>query len=202
MKKLNVNIEDIYIKGGPGQLTDLVKSIDRALQNIADNTDQMTGYLMRYSISNKGAQFDKAVKSTMSLRDELFDASLEFNEMQNQIVAFQNKVFEFEGITEMAAAPNPYLVTKRPVNVDSSATQINRAELLEILAIMRNYIENVVYQCRAIMDKKNEVAAIWRDRQYNDFSGFIDNIIREVGKSVKEMEEYTQVLEEKIKGLA
>ena len=202
MKKLYMNIENINIKGGPEQLTDVVKSMDRSLQNIAANTDQMTGYLMRYSVSNKGAQFVKAVNSTLKLRDDLFDMSLELNEMQKQVVEYQNKVFRFEGKEEMAQAPNPYLVTKKQVNAETTDTQISRTEMVELAAIIRNYIENVYHHSKSIIDKKNEIAAVWRDSQYNDFAEFIDDVIRNIGKSVRELEEYVQTLEERIKELS
>ena len=42
MKKLCENIEDIHIRGDIGQLSDIVRSMDMSLQNIADNTDKLT----------------------------------------------------------------------------------------------------------------------------------------------------------------
>ena len=92
MKKLYENIENIHIKGGIGQLSEVVKVMDIALQNIADNTEQLTGYLSKYSASNKGVQYDKVVKTSLRLRDELFRTSQELNDMQNQIVIYQNKM--------------------------------------------------------------------------------------------------------------
>ena len=54
MKKLYENIEDINIKGGVEQLSEMVRAMDISLQNIADNTDRLVGYLIKYSVSNKG----------------------------------------------------------------------------------------------------------------------------------------------------
>ena len=86
MKKLYENMEDINIKGGVEHLSDMVRAMDISLQNIANNTDQLVGYLVKYSASNKGAQYEKVVNTSMHLRDEMFDASAELNDMQNQIV--------------------------------------------------------------------------------------------------------------------
>ena len=131
MKKLYENIEDIHIKGGVGQLSEVVKAMDMSLQNIADNTEQLTGYLAKYSSSNKGAQYEKLVNTSFRLRDKMFQASIELNEMQNQIVAYQNKIYRYEDMSENAAPPNPYLVTKRQVNVDTSVVQFNRSDMID-----------------------------------------------------------------------
>ena len=45
MKKLYEHIEDIDIRGGVEQLSDVVRAMDISLQNIADNTDQLVNYL-------------------------------------------------------------------------------------------------------------------------------------------------------------
>ena len=96
MKKLYENIEDIKIKGSVDQLSDIVRAMDISLQNIADNTDLLAGLLIKFSASNKGTQYEKVVNTAMQLRDEMFDASIELNEMQKQIVAYQNKVYRYE----------------------------------------------------------------------------------------------------------
>ena len=76
MKKLYENIEDINIRGGVSQLSEVVTAMDIALQNIAENTHQLVGQLIRYSASNKGTQYEKVVNTSMALREELYDASM------------------------------------------------------------------------------------------------------------------------------
>ena len=102
MKKLYENIEDINIKGGVSQLSEVIRAMDISLQNIADNSDQLTTYLVRYSAANKGSQFEKVVKVSSALRDKLYQASLELNDMQNQIVVYQNKIYRYEDLPENA----------------------------------------------------------------------------------------------------
>ena len=70
MKKLYENIEDINIRGGVDQLSEVVRAMDISLQNIADNTDQLVGYLVKYSASNKGAQYEKVVSTSLHLQDK------------------------------------------------------------------------------------------------------------------------------------
>lgn len=201
MKKLYENIEDIHIKGGVGQLSEVVKAMDMSLQNIADNTEQLTGYLAKYSSSNKGAQYEKLVNTSFRLRDKMFQASIELNEMQNQIVAYQNKIYRYEDMSENAAPPNPYLVTKRQVNVDTSVVQFNRSDMIDLAATLRDYSDRVFHHIRTINRKKNSIAGVWMDTQYDDFEEFIDNVTKNIVETIKIYEEYVIYLEDKIKEL-
>lgn len=201
MKKLYENIEDIHIKGGIGQLSEMVRVMDISLQNIADNTEQLTGYLAKFSSSNKGAQYEKVVKTSLGLRDELFQASEELNEMQNQIVAYQNKIYRYEDMAESAATPNPYLVTKRQINVETSTVQFNRSDMIELSAALKNYSERVYHHIRTINQKKVSIASVWMDTQYDDFAEFIDIVTKNVLDALKIYEEYINYLDQKIKEL-
>ncbi len=201
MKKLYERIEDINIKGGVEQLSEVVRAMDVSLQNIADNTDQLVGYLVKYSASNKGAQYEKVVKTSLELRDEMFEASVELNDLQNQIVAYQNKIYRYEDMAESAQQPNPYLVTKRQITVDTSIIQFNRSDMLNVAAALRNYSERVFHHIKTINDKKNSIASVWRDTQYNDFAEFVSEVTKNVVNAIRVFEDYVIYLEEKIKEL-
>lgn len=201
MKRLCENIEDIKIRGGVGQLSEMVRAMDISLQNIAENTEQLTGYLARYSSSNKGEQYKKVVNTSLRLRDEMFQASVELNEMQNQIVAYQNKIYRYEDMSESAPRANPYLVTKRQINVDTSIVQFNRTDMLEVVSVLRNYSEKVFHHIKSINQKKNSIAMVWMDTQYNDFAEFIEIVTKTIIDAIKIYEEYVIYLENKIKEL-
>lgn len=203
MKRLYENIEDINIKGGVGQLSDVVTAMDISLQNIAENTERLVGQLNRYSVSNKGAQYGKVVDVSMRLREVLFRASQDLNDMQNQIVVYQNKIYRYEEMTVDARKPNPYLVTRNQnVNVETSTIQFDRNDMQNVAAMLRNYSEIVYYHAKNIVDKKNAIASIWRDSQYNDFAEFIDGVMRRIGEALSIFEDYVLYLEDKIKELS
>lgn len=202
MKRLYDNIEEINIKGDISQLTEVVTTMDISLQNIADSTEKLTEYLIRYSSSNKGKQFEKVVNTSMTLRDVLRKASFELNEMQNQIVAYQNKIYRYEDMAASAAKPNAYLVSiNKNVSVDVTSVQFKREDMLNIAASLHNYMEKIIHYIRIIDEKKNSIANVWRDVQYNDFAEYIDTVIRSIAESLKVFEEYIFYLEEKIKEL-
>lgn len=203
MKKLYENIEDINIRGSISQLTEMVAAMDISLQNMAENTEQLTMQLNRYSTSNKGFQYKRVVNTTMKLRDELYEASLELNEMQNQIVTYQNKIYRYEEMSENAVKPYPYLVNRNQnVNVETASIQFNRTEMINLVAILNNYAEKVLYQLRTISQKKNSIATFWCDSQYKDFSEFIDSMTKSVMEALKEYKDYVIYLNEKIKELS
>lgn len=203
MKKLYENIEDIYIKGGAGQLTEVISSMDISLQNISQGTETIYGLLMKYSSTNKGAQYEKVVNTTNSLREKLYDASLQLNEMQNEVVAYQNKIYRYEDMSESASAPNQYLVERTgSVNVDTSAVQFTLADMLELSGALKEYSEAVIYHLKNIVDGKNNIGSVWQDTQYNDFSEFIETICTETVEGLKVFDDYVEYLDEKIKELS
>lgn len=201
MKKLYQNIEDIHITGGIEQLSDAVSNMDRILQNITDCTDKLTNYLIKYSSTNKGLQYQKVVRTSTSLRDKLFEKSLELNDMQNQIVLYQNKIYRYEDINRSASKPNPYLINKKNVVVDTSAVKFTRDDMINLVANINNYCERVRFHIRNLVEKKNSMAGFWKDSQYRDFSSFIDDISKDVLAAIKIYSDYVVVLEEKIKEL-
>lgn len=201
MKKLYENIESINIRGDISQLSEVVRTIDISLQNIADYTDRLTVLLLRLSSSNKGAQFGKVVKTSMRLRDELFMAASELNEMQNQVVAFQNKIYRYEEKSERASEPNPFLATKRQISTDQLSIRFDREEMMQVVAALKNYKERVFYNVHSIEEKKNNLASVWLDNQYSCFSVFVDDVIKRVEKAIEIFDEYVIKLEERIKEL-
>lgn len=203
MKKLYENIEDINIKGGVSQLTEMVTAMDISLQNMVEYTEQLTMKLIQFSASNKGTQYERVVNTTMRLRDELYQASVELNEMQNQIVAYQNKIYRYEEMSEHAVKPYPYLVNRsKNINVETTIIQFNRAEMQMVAGLLNSYAEKVIHQLRTINQKKNSIAMIWCDSQYNDFAEFVDIVTKSVKEALKEYQDYVLYLEEKIKELS
>ena len=202
MKRLYENIEDIHIKGDISQLSTVVTAMDIALQNLADNTEKLYTYLVKYSSSNKGNQFEKVVNTSMALRDELFVASESLNDMQNQVVSYQNKVYRYEDISASAPAPNRYLVNRNHnISVDTSQVQFTRNDMINVVSTLKNYRERVFHHSQTIVEKKNSIANVWVDSQYKDFSEFIDGVIRNIRDAIKIFDEYVLNLESKIKEL-
>lgn len=202
MKRLYDNIEDIYIKGGIEQLSEVVTTMDMSLQNIADKTDLLVGYLIKHNTSNAGAQYQNVVSNSLALRDTLFEASIELNDMQKQIVDYQNKIYRYEGMMERAGKPNQYIVSKRYITIDSSNVKMVRSDMIELITVLREYREQVYFHLKTIKEKKNSIAAVWCDTQYDDFAEFIDGVTKNVVDAMADFDNYVLELEEKIKELS
>lgn len=201
MKRLYENIEDIHIKGNPAELTSVISAMDISLQNIAAGTEQVFGMLLKYSSSNMGAQYEKAMNTAISLRDVLARASVDLNAMQNDVVAYQNKIFRYEDMTEYAATPNAYMVERTMVTVDSSTVRFSLYEMESVVVGLQNYSEAIVYHTRNLIANKDQIASIWCDTQYTLFSEFIDAVCGEIVDALKSFDEYVSYLEQKIKEL-
>ena len=202
MKKLYMNIADVYIKGNPLQLAEVITAMDESLQNVCQATEDITNLVIRYSASNKGSQYEKMTSTLIKLRDEMYEASLQLNEMQNQIVEYQNKVLRYEGLSESASVPNKHTVNRAGINVDISEVQFQLSEMMEVSNELTSYSESVYHNMQNIVRGKNDIAAIWQDSQYNDFAEFIDELSRDSLAALKVFGEYKEYLDKKIKELS
>ena len=202
MKRLYENIEDINIKGSPSELYSAVTAMDITLQSIAEGTERLFTIVSKYTASNSGVQYSKMMDRIYQLRDILLRSSEELNVMQNEVVAYINKVFRYEGMSETATKPNAYIVQKASVSVDTDGTKFILSDMLDVAAALRNYSERVYHHIKTINEKKNSIAAVWRDTQYDDFAEFVSEVTRNVVDAIKLFEDYVIYLEEKIKELS
>lgn len=201
MRKLYENIEDIHIKGSPAELTEIITAMDISLQNISEGTEQLTLKLIKYSETNKGTQFDRVREKLVTLREVLYQASVDLNGMQNEIVAYQNKIFRYEDMAELASVPNPHMVQRININVEVTSVQFNLSEMMTVSAELKNYSEAILYHTRQLAEKKNQAGSIWLDSQYDLFAQFIDDVCSEIIDGLKLFDEYILALDEKIKEL-
>jgi hypothetical protein len=111
-------------------------------------------------------------------------------------------MYRYEDMSETASTPNPYLVSKKQINVDTTIMQFNRTDMMELAATLRNYSERVYHHMKTIIEKKNSIASVWKDPQYDDFAEFIDGIKRNVVETLKVFEDYVIYLEDKINELS
>lgn len=201
MKHLYENIENIYIKGGPEILTEAITDIDITLQNVTSGTEQLAVILLKFSNTNKGQQYQRVVNTLRELRKILFQASFEMNQMQNEVVQYQNKIFRYEGLTESAAHPNEYMVREINVDVDVTSTQFSGIEMTEVQESLAAYSEAVRYYIGNLVTSKNQLGTYWQDPQYYDFSDYIDEIVKQIEDALKDFDDYVQFLQEAIKEL-
>ncbi len=202
MKKLYENIEEINIKGSPSELYSAVTSMDTILQSIAEGTERLFDVIAKYSATNRGAQYSKMMDKIYRLRDILLLSSEELNVMQNEVVAYMNKVFRYEEIPEVAAKPNVYSVQKATINADTNGTGFVLSDMLEIESALGEYSEAIYLQAVKLNDEKNQLGFIWCDAQYTDFSVFIESVCHEIIDALKVFDEYRLKLDDKIKELS
>ena len=104
-------------------------------------------------------------------------------------------------MAEWVEKPNPCLITKTDVTLTNSGVQFTKRDMIELVTLLRSYSEGVLRQLNTIKDKKDSIAAVWLDSQYNDFAEFVSEVIRKVVGTVKIFDDFVDDLEERIKGL-
>ena len=202
MKKLYINIEEIKIKGRPHLLTQPVSDIDERMQAIAQATECIKGIMFKFSGTNQGIQYQKACNAVCELSKELYGASETLNDVQCQIVKFENKCHNYEEESELAVKPRRHSVKVVKVSSNTSEIEFHKAEMITVKNALENYTRGVREQCKILRANRDSIGRIWTDRQFKDFSTYIDDVCAVVETGCKQLDEYKIHLNNKIKNLA
>ncbi|MBR1764616.1 MAG: hypothetical protein IJ746_04415 [Ruminococcus sp.] len=202
MKRLNVNIEEVNIKGDIDQLSQAVIVIDKALQSIADNTDKLYSKLMNFQSTNLGKTYNNIVQTTAELRSELYYSSAEMNDLQRQLIDYQNKLYRYEGINRSAPSPNKFFVQKRKLSTSTNGFMFSRKDMQDLIAMIKSFVGSVESNLKNIVKAKDSASHFWKDRQYKDFSSFIDDVNNKTQRAIKKYEGFIADIDNKVKELS
>ncbi len=199
MKKLYENIEEVSIKGRPEELTQVVDSIDITMQEFANETENVKVIMYKYSGTNQGIQYKNACDAITDLSNQIYDASEELNELQRQVVEFQNKCYRYEGLGYLCTSPRSHNINRIRVLANTSSIDFKKPEMI----IVRDALER--YSCSArdvykkLQSDRDYIGTIWEDRQFRDFSSFIDEVCIIIENGCKNLDEYKDYLHARIK---
>lgn len=202
MKKLHLNITNIHIKAkDPGVLSTLIADIDKQLQNLVVATDTAKSLVIKYSGNNNGNQYENACKSLQLLSHHIKECTTTINDLEMQVVAFQNKVYRFEGSNKTAPTPKKYTINEAKVNTNLAKVQYGTNEMKVVSIGLSQYCERARSVIKGILMARNRIGTVWVDPQFKDFSSVIDSVQVVAEKHIKELESYVVYLNTRIKEL-
>lgn len=199
MDKLYVNVTRCDVIGGAQALTPIVTEMDKRLQELANETQTMKGILCKFLGSNTSEQYEKATVAVCNLSEFLFNASEQLNEMQGQIVRYQDAIARYNERSDSFSAPNAHNVQKVQIGVDTKRSQFTYDEMIHVNQSIQKYTSDARTTARQLKSNKESIGSIWRDPQFRDFSAFIDEIVSKTENSIVTLEEYSTHLSQKIK---
>ena len=198
MKKLYINVDRCEVRGGAEALSPIVQEMDRRLQELASETEMMKEVLFKYASTNSSPQYEKCAVSVYNLSEFLFDASEQLNEMQTQIVKYQDAMARYNDKNCSFYSPNPHSVKKVQISQDSTNWQFTYDEMIHLNQSIEKYTRSARDILKQLQSNKESIGSIWRDPQYNDFSEFIDTIVSTTSNAITTLEEYSTYLGRKI----
>lgn len=201
MKKLYINIEEIKIKGRPSLLTQPVNDIDRRMQQLASSTEYIKGIMYKFSGTNQGTQYKKACEAVTELSAQLYGASETLNDVQHQIVKFENKCHRYEDESASASSPRKHNVKKVKVTVNTSEIEFHKSQMITVRDSLEKYSRSAKEECKKLRSNRDSIGRVWTDRQFKDFSVYIDDVCSVIEKGCKELDDYKNYLNIKIKEL-
>lgn len=199
MKKLYVNVDRCDVTGGAQALTPIVTDMDRRLQELAGETETMKGELLRFLSANTSEQYQKAAVAVANLSEYLFSASEQLNDMQHQIVRYQDAMARFNDRSDSFGAPNAHNVRKVQVDVATQRMQFTYEDMIHVQQSVQKYVLDARDSVKKLQANKESIGSIWRDPQYRDFSDFIDEIASKTGTAIATLEAYAAHLAQRIK---
>lgn len=196
--RLYVNVQRADIQGGADALCPIVQEMDKRLQELAQETENIKEIMLKFQTSNSSDQYDRACNVISAFSNFLFDKSEELNDMQVQIVEYQNSTNRYNEKSGCFSNPNSHDVRKVIVDVDVQHFQFTLDEMRYVNQSIETYIKNAEDISNQLLNNKNEVGSIWRDPQYEDFSQFIDEVVTATKQSLTIVNDYSIHLNQQI----
>ena len=197
-RKLYENLQEIHYKGDPRGLTEIVRKMDIAMQELSSKTEFMKNILIKNGDFNSGVQYDKACKAIKELSIVLFEGSEEMNEMQRQIVVLQNKSFIYEDMNDRGVRPNPHNVKRIDVQVDTKQTHLTVEVVRKLIDFIKGYSDYTLQILNKLSEDRYSIGNYWVDNQFKEFSQFVDSIIRKTKGGINELNSYREHLKNRL----
>lgn len=200
MKKLFLNIQKVHIKGkDPSVLSTLVADIDKQMQSLVIATDEARALMSKYNGNNNGAQYEKASATLHELSRHIRECTVVVNDLEMQVVAFQNKVFRFEGSNRAAPMPKKFIATETKAITSHVDLQYGMDEMRAVATGLSKYCEKTRSVIKGILMARSRISTVWVDPQFKDFAAVIENVRVVTERHVKELDVYVTYLNTRIK---
>lgn len=198
MKKLYVNVDRCEVMGGAQALAPIVQEMDRRLQEFASKTETIKGVLFKFVNTNSSEQYKKAATAIFNLSTSLVEKAEQLNDMQSQIVNYQNAIARYNDNSYSFAAPNAHNVKTVRIDADTNHFQFTHDDMIYVNQSIQKYANDARDTVKHLKANKEEIGSIWKDPQYKDFSEFIEEIVSKTENGISVLEEYSRYLDRKI----
>ncbi len=200
MKKLFININDVRIRGKEGAvlLGNAVTSMDKTMEAITNDTQQLTRLLRSHFGTNKGDQFQKMVNACIEFSKRLVAAAQDMNNFQHQIAALQAKIFRYEEQRRDPIKARVGKIEQFRFDASTNETYFTFETMTAVQRALVDYSEKTNGNLKKLVSEKNAMHDYWFDTQYKNFSEFIEEIKNEAIKHMKIFLTYAEYLKKKI----
>ena len=101
----------------------------------------------------------------------------------------------------MLGSPRKHNVKKAKVSVNTSEIEFHKDEMILVRDRLEKYSRSAKEENKKLRSNRDAIGRIWSDRQYKDFSKYIDDVSSEIETGCKELDEYSAFLTGQIKDL-
>ncbi|MBR5313979.1 MAG: hypothetical protein IKU45_01035 [Clostridia bacterium] len=192
-KLFNVEIETAETIRMPEEVHETVKSIDIAMEKLAEAAEKTRLVFAKYSSSNAGDQFYLAYDAMTKLSKDISEYATNINGIEHQVCDLFNRILNYEGRN----GEFQYRTAKIAVTTNQAETQkfkYSADEIREILAALITFQETVDQTVKQTQQESEDVRAIWNDAQYIKFKEYIDSCMESIIAGTLKVNEYVEAL--------
>ena len=148
-----------------------------------------------------GLQYERACTAVTELSTQVFEASETLNDVQRQVIVFEQRVHDYEEDGQNAPAPSRHNVRRVQVEVNTALVQLNTQDMSFVSGALYNYLTNMSEECRKLCMNRDSIGEIWQDPQFKRFSEYIDEICLVISRGCRELNSYRNHLNVQIRNL-
>ena len=198
MAKLITNLEKVRVKGGIDKLNEPIYSMDKAIEKMYNDSVELAEIIKNHFEGNKGNQYVVIVTNAKDLAKALEDASISINNMQHQIIQFQEATNCFnDERTSVGSVRKRSTITINP-NVVSQFRFFTTDTIKLVQRKLVEFSSKTKETLKRLISEKDALKSIWCDPQYDHFSKFIDEMSQEINKHLRVFDNYADYLQKKI----
>ena len=196
--RLVISIENVRIKGGINKLNEPIETMDRIMEAMFNDANELAQTIVKHFAGNKGQQYEFIAKHAKDLAKALDESSIQMNSMQKQIVEFQIKTNRFNDTHLSVGTIRKRNVIEINPNVSTQETYFEIDTIKLVHAKFVDFSKKTEANIKKLVSEKDSIKSFWDDPQYRRFSDFINDIANLVRKYLFIFNKYADYLHGKI----
>jgi uncharacterized protein YukE len=173
---------------------DSIAEIDKRMQDFANATEMMKSIVVSHGGSNYGKQYNNMCLAVNKFSKDIYTASDVLNDLQHQVVEFENKCHVFEN-EPPSASGTVHNVNYTELSANTGEFQMHKDQMKAVSNALEAYFAFARQTAMQLRSNRDSICAIWLDSQSKDFSEVIEEVFAMIEAGCQVLDNYKQYLD-------